>query len=58
MGTSNVPTDQSRTQIKDVQSLGSILTEMLHSDLPLAQNFRKFMASKESNAEKGDAKHE
>lgn len=58
MGTSNEPTDQSRTQIKDVQSLGSILTKMLHSDLPLAKGYRKFMASKESSAEKGDTKHE
>lgn len=38
--------------------VGDILTEMLQSDSPLAENYRKFLASKESNAEKGDMKYE
>ena len=35
--------------------LGDILSKMLHSDSPLAKGFRKFLASKENSAEKGDA---
>lgn len=58
METPNVPTDQSLTQIKNPRPVGAILTEMLQSDSPLAENYRKFLASKESNAEKGDMSNE
>ena len=34
--------------------LGDILTKMLRSDSPFAKGFRKFLASKENSAEKGD----
>jgi hypothetical protein len=34
--------------------LGDILTKMLHSDSPLAKGYRKFLASKEKSAGKGD----
>lgn len=34
--------------------LGGTLTKMLHSDSPLAKGYRKFMASKENSAGKGD----
>lgn len=33
--------------------LGSIVKEMLHGNSPLARGYRKFVASKEKNAEKG-----
>ena len=35
--------------------LGDILSKMLHSDSPLAKGFRRFLASSENNAGKGDA---
>ena len=34
--------------------LGGILTKMLHGDSPLAKGYRKFLASKEKSAGKGD----
>ena len=34
--------------------LGDILTKMLHSDSPLAKGFRRFLASKEKSAGKGE----
>jgi hypothetical protein len=33
--------------------LGSIISEMLHSDSPLAMGYRKFLANIENSAEKG-----
>ncbi len=42
----------------DPRPIGAILTEMLHSDSPLAKGYRKFVASKESSAEKGDQSDE
>ena len=42
----------------DPRPIGAILTEMLRSDSPLAQGYRKLLASIESNAEKGDQSHE
>ena len=34
--------------------LGDILSKMLRSDSPLAKGFRRFLASKEKSAGKGD----
>ena len=33
--------------------VGNIITEMFHGNSPLAKGYRKFVASKENNAEKG-----
>lgn len=38
--------------------LGSIVDEMLNGNSPLAENRRKFLAEKETNAEKGGKEHE
>lgn len=38
--------------------IGAIIEEMLRSNSPLAKGYRKFLASKENIAEKGDNKHE
>lgn len=51
-------TDQSITQINIPRLIGAIIEEMLRSNSPLAKGYRKFLASKENIAEKGDNKHE
>lgn len=42
----------------DPRLIGAIIEEMLRSNSPLAKGYRKFLASKENIAEKGDNKHE
>lgn len=38
-----------------LRRLGDILMKMLRSDSPLAKGYRRFLASKEKSAGKGDA---
>ena len=38
---------------KEPRLLGSIVSEMLHGNSPLAKGYRKFLACNENSAEKG-----